>query len=363
MTAAKKVQDSDKKDAAAQIANAKQLPRAYYCRHMFAGVAGYENETILVDVDTLKKMVRSFEGKPVYVYHQDVDLDKLGEEMAGVVSDCFYNELDGWLWAKFVVTTDEGHEAIAKGWSVSNAYVPLAWGEGGTQHNVPYNRKVLDAQFTHLAIVPNPRYELADIFTPEEYRQYQNERRNELKEIQNSKPKGNKIMLKLFKNTRQEVDAKEIDENTILEITNDKGAKQEITIKDMAAAVLKNSEDADKKKAEEEEKQNMDSEVQVGDEKMPLKELVNRYNAMIKKNADDAEEEKKNAEEKADKEAAEKKAEEEKKENEKIAEEEKKNAAKFEELKNASEKTPVAVAVQTIHNKIALGKSRYSLKN
>lgn len=356
-SAVKKENDSDKKDAA--FKNAKEMPKAYYCRHMASGVVGYENETILVDTDTMKRMAASFVGKPVYVYHQDVNLDTLQEEMDGVVSDCFYNELDGWLWSKFIVVSDEGQDKIKEGWSVSNAYIPLGWGDGGTQHNVPYNRKVLDAEFTHLAIVPNPRYEKADIYTPEEYRQYQEERRNELKQIQNSKPTGAKIMLKLFKTDRKEVTANEADENTLVEITNAKGEKQEVSIKDMAAAVIKNAEDEAKKK--EEEKTNMEDEVQVGDEKMPLKELVNRYNAMMKKNSDDADKEKKNAEEKA---AEEKKAEEEKKENEKIAEEEKKNASKLEELKNAADKGAAAtVVVQTIQNKVALGKSRYSLKN
>ena len=55
--------------------NAKQEPRIFYCKHIAPGVCGYQDETILIGEDCLKKMDPTFAGKPVYVDHQRVDLD------------------------------------------------------------------------------------------------------------------------------------------------------------------------------------------------------------------------------------------------------------------------------------------------
>ena len=139
------------------ITNAKQFPKCFYAKHMETGLAGYETETILIDTDNLKTMIPTFVGKPVYVRHQEVDLDTMKDKACGYVTDSFYNELDGWLWVKILITDDDGFLAIANGWSVSNAYVPTEWGAGGTHHNCPYDRKIIGGEFTHLAIVPDPR--------------------------------------------------------------------------------------------------------------------------------------------------------------------------------------------------------------
>ena len=339
-----------------KILNAKQMPRVYYCRHMQEGVAGYDSETIMLELETLKKVMPSFVGKPLYVHHvEDINLEALQETADGYVTSCFYNEKDGWIWAQFIAVSDAAHEAIANGWSVSNAYIPTESGASGTWHNVDYSRKILDAEFTHLAIVPNPRYEDAKIYTPEEYKVYQETLTNQLKALHNSKEtkKEEKTMFKLFKNTKQEVTS--IDADTMIELQNGK----EVSIADMIEAIT----NAKKNEAAEEEKMNMDSEVEVGDEKMPLKELVNRYNAMAKKNAEEcAEKEKANAEAEEDKKAVDNEADEDKeKENEKDEDEkqQKKNDKYFEQLKNAHNQT---VTVKKRISGEALGKERYGKK-
>lgn len=339
-----------------EITNASQFPQVFYAKHMQPGICAYENETILVDTDAVKAMMPSFVGRPIYIHHQNVDLATMKEKASGYVTESFYNELDGWAWVKVLAIDDEMHNAITKGWSVSNAYVPAGWSSAGTKNNCPYDREVTNANFTHLAIVPNPRYEDACIMSPDEFRIYQDGLKRQLAELQNSAPtiqKGS-TMFKLWKSEKKPVTG--VDADTMVEIQNADGKTTEISIAEMVNAVKKNADDeAAAKKKLEDEKDNSDQEVTVGEEKMPLKELVNRYQKMNeKKNADEAEEKKKKDEaEKANADAEAKKKEEEEKENAK-------GQARFDELRNAN-KTGNA-PVETIDSSAAQmerGKARY----
>jgi hypothetical protein len=349
-----------------EVQNASQFPKHYYARHMQPGICGYGTEKVLVDTDAIKRMLgNDAVGKPVYVLHQKVELDTIKDKADGYIIDSFYNEVDGWGWFKILVIDDKAHAAIAKGWSVSNAYVPDEWGMGGTKNNVPYDREIVNGHFTHLAIVPDPRYEDACIMTPDQFKIYQNSKKQQLEELRNSKSQssGGKTM-KLFKFKREEVST--VDADTSIELENGKS----ITIAEMVNAVKKNADEMD-------EKMNGDSMVECDGEKMPLKELVNRYNNAMKKNSEEAEEkknrEKKNAEDEAEKKKAkdeedgekgdrEKKNAEEKakKEKEDKEEEEKKNAH-FLELKNANERGAPAttVVVETGMDKLARGRAVY----
>jgi hypothetical protein len=249
------------------INNATQQPKVYYCRHMQPGTARYENETILVDGDGMKGLLSSV-GKralPVYINHQDVDLKNIKEQAVGYVTDSFYNELDGWGYFKFVAVDDSAHEAIKKGWSVSNAYMPTEWGPAGTKNNVPYAREVRNGEFTHLAIVPDPRYEGACIMTPEEFKNYNEKAQKKLAELKNSKEKS--PMFKLFKNKKEEVSGNAVDLDTHIELENGKS----LSIREMVEAVVKNSKNADAPK------------VKVGEKEMTVEELVEAFTNAKKK--------------------------------------------------------------------------------
>lgn len=330
--------------------NARQLPEVFYCRHMETGTARYHNETILINGESIKKMAPSFVGKPVYVNHQDVDIENLQAEADGYVTDSFYNTLDGWLWAKFIVVSDKGHDAIRKGWSVSNAYSPSTTSTGGTHHNVLYDREITNGVFNHLAIVNNPRYESAKIFTTAEFKAYQAAKEAELKELQNSK--GAKKM-KFFKNKREEV--QELDADTLIELENGKTVSVSEMINAVTEKEKKNSQD-----------NKMSKKVKVGDKEITVQELVNSY-LSEKKNEDMTEEDEpfENEEEKAKKakECADKEAKE-------AAEAEKTNALKeaekakgkenFDKLKNAkSEFENQKVVIETQADRLARGKERY----
>jgi len=335
--------------------NANQFPKFYYAKHMHEGVCGYNAETIFINTDTIKKMMPSFDGKPIYVQHdersQEERLATLAETAQGFVTETFYNEMDGWVWSKIMITDDAAHEAIEKGWAVSNAYIPTEFKGGGERFNVPYDREFTDGVFTHLAIVNNPRYEEAKIFTPDQFKAYQDGKRQQLNELKNSKPSEEKkgTFMKFFKNKKEEVST--VDADSLVELTNEKGETVEIPVQEMINAVL-----ASQKKEQV---------VTVGDKEMPLSELVNSYqklNAKAKKNADD--EKKKDCEnaDEDDAETLEKENEDEDKKEESEKDNSKDKKDHFEEMKNATKTKVTPLAIQTTMSKVQRGASMYGSK-
>lgn len=82
----------------------------------------------------------------------------------GVISTAQYNEMDGWYYVEGIIWDEKAQELILKGWSVSCSYDFLAFNdEGGIENNIEYDKEFTELNFTHLAIVDNPRYERANI--------------------------------------------------------------------------------------------------------------------------------------------------------------------------------------------------------
>lgn len=268
--------------------NAKEEPKIFYCKHIAPGVCAYAEETILIGEEALKEMDKTFAGKPIYVNHQEVNLENLQEEADGYVAESFYLPEDGCHWAKMIIISDKGQEAVRKGWKVSNAYVPDEFGIGGEWHNIPYNREIMKGHYTHLALVDNPRYEEAEIMTPEQFKMYKEEKRAQLKELENTKGEG-KTMFKLFKKT--EVTNSDDLSKVMVELSNGSA----VSIGEMVNSV------EEKLKAEEEKKDACHNEdilekvVKVNGEDMTVADLVKAYEDKCS-NADD--EEKKPEEEK-----------------------------------------------------------------
>lgn len=347
--------------------NAKQMPATYFVRHMVPGVCGYNDGNVFIDLDVMKKMAPTFAGKPVFVGHQPVDVETVEADADGYVFDCFYNEVDGWFWSRICIHSDKAHQAVRDGWAVSNAYMPSEYGAGGQYLNVDYNQKVLNAAFTHLAIVANPRYEAATIMTPEEFRLYQEEKRNEFKQLQNSKDEKKGIsMFKIFNKTAAKTEVTneaDIREDSIVEFEGKEytvkefrervnAKKNEADEKDdkknsvvlnpkVGAEALEN-EDEDKSKenkknddGEDEEMENDDGKVTVDGEEVSMKDLKNSYrnskNNAKKNEADD-------------------------KEKENSKDDGKKH---FEELQNANTKMVTFQNVEVITDKVARGAARY----
>ena len=191
------------------IKNATIPPKVYYGLHFCEGVAEYREDgkepyRIFIREQVAKQMDPTFAGKPLYVEHvEDVKLEEI-EQADGYIAESFYNKIDGKHWAKFIVVTDKGHEAIRKGWTLSNAYKIKQSSQGGQWHGVDYAKEVEAGEYEHLAIVSNPRYDESMILTPEEFKEYNSKKEMELQKIANSKKEGEKPMFNLFKREKVE---------------------------------------------------------------------------------------------------------------------------------------------------------------
>ena len=357
------------------------VPKIFYGLHFQDGVAEYKESDppsmIYVSSDTAKKMDRTYQGKPLYVMHNsDAKHDNV-QEADGVVVRSFYNQFDGNHWSEFLVYTDEGFNAIKRGWTLSNAYMIRDKRGSGIWHGVEYDYEVADAEYDHLAIVPNPRYSDSIILTPEDFKQYNLDKEAELTRLSNSK--GESKMFKLFK--KEKVENSTDFENMSVQLPKSKVEK--------TLAQLVNEAD---KKEEAKGMANMDDKVKVNDDEMSVKELLNKYNKLVKRN-EEAEKEKENEDdEKENMDEDEKKNEEEKeKENKKNEDEddegadEKENKKKnslesenaklkkeladmkknnFEMLANAPWKAdePEVTTIETSTDLVSRGKSRYGSK-
>jgi hypothetical protein len=218
------------------------VPKRYRIYHITPGIADYTAEGIgrvLIQKAVLDKMNPSFVGKPVVnMQHTDKEPDELfqslkngspPEEFAdGVISAVGYDEASGWYYTDALIWDTETQENIDNGFSASCAYDVTDFDDkGGTYNNVEYDEEVLDGEYVHMAIVPNPRYERAYI-------------------IKNSK--GEEMKITLFKN---------------------KGEKKPI----------KNQEPPPKKPDDEDEEviENADGYVEIDGEQVPLAELIKVY--------------------------------------------------------------------------------------
>ena len=259
----------------ATIKNAHTLPKVYFGLHMVEGVAEYKDPKvnngepwrILVNEDEIKNMDASFQGRPVYVLHVDaVDLSNIQNEADGYVVRSFYNPADGKHWCEFLVVSDAGHEAIARKWKLSNAYHFRQTAGGGKWHGVDYQKRVMDGEYDHLAIVPNPRYAESIILTPEEFKAYNAEKEIELKRLANShEEKGEDSMnLNFFKKTKVE----NSEELSQMSVTLPK-SKREVSV----SKLINEADDMAMTGAYA----NGDHKVKVGEEEMSVNQLVEKH--------------------------------------------------------------------------------------
>lgn len=292
--------------------NLKEENKVYYCKHIAPGVCGYLEETIFIGEETLKKMDRSFSGKPIFIEHREVNPETEKQDAVGYVIESFYLPEDGTHWAKILIIEDSAHNLIKQGWKVSNAYQATGFGVGGEWHNIPYNREVTDAHYTHLALVDNPRYEEAEILTPEEFKKYKEEKQAQIEKLQNSKSsetkQGEKRMFKLWKKT--EVTNSDDISKVMVELSNG----TTVSVGEMVNSVEKDlKEKESKNKCNEDDIKN--KKVKVNGEDMTVGDLIEAFEKKDKKNAED--EEKKDEEKKDKKNESEDKEEKEENKNKK----------------------------------------------
>lgn len=151
-------------------------PKRYRALHITPGVVDYtdgdQRETVLIRKPVLDEMNRSFLGKPVFNYtHKVVDIknafdftsEEIEEHAVGIISEVGYDVDTGYYFADMMIWDEETQDNIAKGYGVSNAYVPEV-GPGGDYNNVPYDEEVIGGEYDHMAVVENPRYGDVKIF-------------------------------------------------------------------------------------------------------------------------------------------------------------------------------------------------------
>ncbi len=344
---------------------ATREPKVYYGLHFYPGVAEYrppdkDPYRVYIGEDTAKKMDPSFAAKPLFVRHvPKVDLANIQNEADGWVVESFYNKADGRHWAKFVIVSDRGHEAKSKGWTLSNSYIPNELGSGAVCNGVDYDREILGAEYNHMALVPDPRYEESVILTPEEFKEYNAKKELELTMLKNSKG-DNTMGLNIFK--RAKVDNSLDLEGLMVTLPKSKIDKSLSELVEIADQIQNMHGYA-----------NGDHMVKMGDEEMSVNDLVGKYgelrNKMDEADAAAKAKEEKGEGERKDNEAKKEEKPEAKKDNEtetELAEKGKHDNSKseefFKQLQNAGGAIKSEAPVETLDQKVARGKSKYGSK-
>lgn len=186
----------------------------WYGLHFYPGVAEYrelgkEPYRVFLSESTIRKMDPTFAGRPVFVLHTEDELqgksvDELRSMADGWVSESFFNKADGKHWVKFITVSEKADQKIKQGWTLSNAYYQKNSTHGGQWNGVSYQKEITDAEYDHLAIVPNPRYEESMVLTPEQFKTYNEEKLSELQRLQNNKKEGSGMKIKLFERKKVE---------------------------------------------------------------------------------------------------------------------------------------------------------------
>lgn len=135
-------------------------------RFIEPGIAEYKGSfgKILITKDTLDKFIKTIVGVPVIIKHKDITEKNVNKERVGVVSDVWFNEADGWYYCSGILFDRQAIDLVKnQGWSVSCTYDFESDFKKGTYHGLDYDMEFTGGEFLHLALVPNPRYERANI--------------------------------------------------------------------------------------------------------------------------------------------------------------------------------------------------------
>lgn len=363
---------------------------------MRRGLVSYPDETILVTQNSLDELAKTAYGIPVVIEHPGIPINGQSIKdikVVGRVAKFDYEpEADLW-WAEFVVDDDEAVQLLKSGYGVSTAWYGNDYKSGGTYNNVPYDRELLTARYEHLAIVKNPRYEMAKdpVFLNSkgsDTRQQQTKPGTILINSTGSPIGGIKMLAKIWRTVKEEVKANE-NEELVLELEHGQMPLSKV-VEELKTMKAKEAAKDEAKEGPKSRVLNADDEVEVDGRKMKVHELVSEYKA-AKKHSDDSEAEAKKhekddeakeheakdeAKEQADDEAKEQKVEgkdEEKgKEHAKDDDKDRKDAeakcnaadevARFNSLKDAYENgKSVEITTQfvSLRERVDMGRSRY----
>lgn len=145
--------------------DAKGKGRKFVSRFIEAGVAHYEEfGDVLITKETLNSFIETMVGCPVIIKHKDIDDQNVDKERVGVVSKVWYNEWDGWFYCEGIIWDKQAIDLIKnQGWSVSCTYDFDTDNQSKMHNGKKIDMEFTGGEFLHLALVPNPRYERANI--------------------------------------------------------------------------------------------------------------------------------------------------------------------------------------------------------
>ncbi|TAK94441.1 DUF2213 domain-containing protein [Patescibacteria group bacterium] len=313
--------------------------------------------TLLLRKNAIDRMRPTFRGKPIINQeHEAVSPAHFEDGKAhGIVTDAWFNADDGWDWIDAMIWDPRARQNAESGsYFGSCAYRVTNVDETpGVYHGIPYDGEILDGHYTHMALVPNPRYG------------------REAEIICNSL--GGTDMFKLLFKRAGVANAVEIDKKAEVAIDGKKVAIEELVNSYKAEEAKKTKVEA-KDTTQDELKNALDN---IHDDYMfvldgkdvPFKDLKNAYLAQERRNADEKEadekkkkeeEERRNADEKAKKDAEEKEA----KEKEMKNAADTKTSSHFQDLKNAAERRgePQKLVITSPADREKLGAERYGSK-
>ena len=260
---------------------------------MRKGLVGYSNETINVSQEALFEMSESAIGIPVIIDHPDEEITPENVNdipIIGRVSEFVYDSCSDLWYANFIVDDQAGVDLLNDGWGVSTAWFGDEYKEGGTINNVPFDRELVRGRYEHLAIVKEPRYEMArnPIFLNSKtcITNKNDSKINPESKIENKK--GSKMINKIFKifTKREEISTNDGEEIFV----NVNGSEMPLS-----KLILNEKEEKEEKEDKKNEMIDLDG------EKITVNELIKRYKDSVKKKNEssdcDDKEEKKNNEE------------------------------------------------------------------
>ena len=144
---------------------AKGKGRRFVSRFIEPGVAHYQEfGDVLITKETLDKFINTMIGCPVIIQHKDIDDQNVDDERVGVVSKVWFNETDGWFYCEGIIWDKQAIDLVKnQDWNVSCTYDFDSDNQPKTHNGKQIDREFTDGEFLHLALVPNPRYERANI--------------------------------------------------------------------------------------------------------------------------------------------------------------------------------------------------------
>ena len=139
--------------------------RKFISRFIEAGIAHYQDlGDVLITKETLDKFIHTMECCPVIINHKEITEANVDKERTGVISDVYYNENDGWYYCEGVIWNKQAIDLVKnQGWNVSCTYDFVSDNQEKTHNGKKIDMEFIDGNFLHLALVPNPRYERANI--------------------------------------------------------------------------------------------------------------------------------------------------------------------------------------------------------